>query len=360
MANDASPSPPQARRPADRRSPAGFILVILLAGTVYTLSTHRHARRCCRPNYLLQQLQIGAFLGIVAAGMMMVILLGHIDLSVPWTHDRRRHDGDHRRRRRSPSPSASPSASWSALFNGFGVAYLRIPSMIFTLGVNSVMRGLMVAHTGGFAPQTEATDLMRYARRRPHPRHPGRALRLGRRLDRRRRASCRARLRQAPSTPPATARPPPTSPASAPAGSSSAPSPSAASAPRSAGVLLAGYSTKAYQGMGNAYLLPAIAAVVHRRHQHPRRPRPLHRHAGRRHPDRAAQLACCRSCRCPRPAGRSSTAPSSSSCCWSTAAPRRSRVDCHAPLRHAHRCRRGEGLPNDPCALVHELQLPHR
>ena len=25
------------------------------------------------------------FLGIVAAGMMLVILLGHIDLSVPWT-----------------------------------------------------------------------------------------------------------------------------------------------------------------------------------------------------------------------------------------------------------------------------------
>ena len=45
----------------------------------------RAPRRCSRPNYLLQQLQIGAFLGIVAAGMMMVILLGHIDLSVPWT-----------------------------------------------------------------------------------------------------------------------------------------------------------------------------------------------------------------------------------------------------------------------------------
>ena len=29
-----------------------------------------------------------------------------------------------------------------------------------------------------------------------------------------------------------------------------------------AGMLLAGYSTRAYQGMGNAYLLPAIAAVV--------------------------------------------------------------------------------------------------
>jgi ribose transport system permease protein len=39
--------------------------------------------------------------------------------------------------------------------------YLRVPSMIFTLGVNAVMRGLMVAHTGGYAPQTAATDLMR-------------------------------------------------------------------------------------------------------------------------------------------------------------------------------------------------------
>ena len=31
---------------------------------------------------------------------------------------------------------------------------------------------------------------------------------------------------------------------------------------RLAGVLLAGYSAKAYQGMGDAYLLPSIAAVV--------------------------------------------------------------------------------------------------
>jgi len=29
-----------------------------------------------------------------------------------------------------------------------------------------------------------------------------------------------------------------------------------------AGMLLAGYATKAYQGMGDAYVLPAIAAVV--------------------------------------------------------------------------------------------------
>ena len=52
-------------------------------------------------------------------------------------------------------------ASASALINGFGVAYLRAPSMIFTLGMNAVAQGLMVVHTGGFSPQDPATPLMR-------------------------------------------------------------------------------------------------------------------------------------------------------------------------------------------------------
>ena len=39
------------------------------------------------------------------------------------------------------------------LSTALGVAYLRAPSMIFTLGMNAVAQGLMVFHTGGFAPQ---------------------------------------------------------------------------------------------------------------------------------------------------------------------------------------------------------------
>jgi ribose transport system permease protein len=46
------------------------------------------------------------------------------------------------------------------VFNGLGVAFLRIPSMIFTLGVNVVLRGFMVMLTGGFSPSSEPTDLM--------------------------------------------------------------------------------------------------------------------------------------------------------------------------------------------------------
>jgi hypothetical protein len=46
------------------------------------------------------------------------------------------------------------------LINGFGVAYLRIPSMIITLGTNAVAQGLMVLYrrlrAAGFAPPGDA------------------------------------------------------------------------------------------------------------------------------------------------------------------------------------------------------------
>jgi ribose transport system permease protein len=46
--------------------------------------------------------------------------------------------------------------------NGVGVAVLRVPSMIWTLGVNVVVLGCCVLVTGGFAPKGEASDLMRH------------------------------------------------------------------------------------------------------------------------------------------------------------------------------------------------------
>ena len=118
-------------------------------------------------DYLVQQLQIASFLGLVATGMMLIILLGHIDLSVPWTI------GVGGMMATAATGFFGPGAEWFAipfgilcgmgvgLVNGLGVAYLRAPSMIFTLGVNAVAQGLMVYHTGGFAPQDGANALMR-------------------------------------------------------------------------------------------------------------------------------------------------------------------------------------------------------
>lgn len=240
---------------------AGCTVVLLLVGSLYSSNF-------LSADYLLLQLQIAAFLGIIATGAMIVILLGGIDLSVPWVVTV------------GGIMSAAAAGWWGptgqaiaipfgifcgALFglaNGIGVAYLRVPSMIFTLGINAVAQGLIVVQTGGFAPQDRATPVM-------HLLATGRSLlgipnallvwmviggatmfllhrtTLGRSIyavGNRERAAYLSGID--------TRRV--TLMCFTIAGACSA----------AAGVLLTGYSTKAYQAMGDAYLLPAIAAVV--------------------------------------------------------------------------------------------------
>lgn len=238
---------------------SGFVLVILAIGTIYTLSTQGTAP-LLSPKYLLLQLQTGSFLGIAAAGMMMVILLGHIDLSIPWTITAAAMmattvGGS------MAIPTGIAVGLAIGLFNGLGVAYLRIPSMIFTLGVDSVMRGLMIAHTGGFAPQTEATPLMRFLAADKILGIPVaifvwagvsviiavllRSTSFGRAIyatGNREGAAYLSGIRTRAVVIGAFML------SGACAGI--------------AGVMLAGYSALAYQGMGNAFLLPSIAAVV--------------------------------------------------------------------------------------------------
>jgi ribose transport system permease protein len=136
------------------------IVALLVFGSFYSTSF-------LSPEYLLQQLKVASFLGVIATGMMLVILLGQIDLSVPWTVA-------------TGAMMASAAAALGpvgvvlaipigvfcgmmiGLVNGIGVAYLRIPSMIITLATNAVAQGLMVVYTGGFSPQDSATEAMRY------------------------------------------------------------------------------------------------------------------------------------------------------------------------------------------------------
>jgi ribose transport system permease protein len=136
------------------------ILVLLLVGSLYS-------KNFLSPEYLLQQLKVASFLGIIATGMMLVILLGQIDLSVPWVVT-------------TGAMMACAVASFGTtgvalsvpagvfcgvllgLLNGVGVAYLRIPSMIITLATNAVAQGLMVVYSGGFSPRDFASPPMRY------------------------------------------------------------------------------------------------------------------------------------------------------------------------------------------------------
>ena len=246
----------------DRAALAAFacILGLLMVGSIYSTSF-------LSPDYLLQQLQVASFLGLIATGMMLVVLLGQIDLSVPWVLT-------------VGAMMSTAAAGWGpygeafaipfgilcgmamGLCNGVGVAYLRVPSMIFTLGVNAVCQGLMVLRTGGFAPQDHATEAMRFlATGRSVLSIPNALfvwicvgavtiLVLSRTTFGRAIYAIGNRERAAYLSGIATRRT--VLLVFMASGGLSA----------SAGVLLSGYSTKAYQAMGDPYLLPAVAAVV--------------------------------------------------------------------------------------------------
>ena len=153
---------PKLLRRLDPAVTTAFLCIILLLafGSFYSTSF-------LSPEYLLQQLKVASFLGVIATGMMIVILLGQIDLSVPWSVA---VGGMMACAAAAFGPTGEVLAIPFGILcgmaigvvNGFGVAYLRIPSMIITLATNAVAQGLMVVYTGGFSPQDSATGAMRY------------------------------------------------------------------------------------------------------------------------------------------------------------------------------------------------------
>jgi ribose transport system permease protein len=235
-------------------------LVLLLGGALYSSNF-------LSADYLLQQLQVASFLGVIASGVMLIILLGHIDLSIPWVVT-------------IGGMMSTAAAGWGdvgsalaipfgilcglaiGIVNGIGVAYLRVPSMIFTLGMNAIAQGLMVIHTSGFAPQDHATPAMHFiAVQRSLFGIPNAVwiwalvgalvVALLTRTSFGRRVYAIGNSERAVFLSGVNANRVVVA-CFAIGGACSA----------FAGVLLAGYSTKAFQAMGDPYLLPAIAAVV--------------------------------------------------------------------------------------------------
>jgi ribose transport system permease protein len=138
----------------------GCIILLLIVGSLYSSNF-------LSPEYLIQQLKVASFLGVVAAGMMLVILLGHIDLSVPWVMTMGAMmacaaAGFGVSGHILAIPVGVLCGAFFGLINGFGVAYMRIPSMIVTLATNVVAQGLMVLYTGGFSPQDSAPPAIRW------------------------------------------------------------------------------------------------------------------------------------------------------------------------------------------------------
>src|SRR5579859_3307204 len=132
-----------------------MILVLIAFGSIFVTPNF------ASPTFLIQQLRQASFLGIVAAGQMVVILTGNIDLSISWTLNLAAVVATAVAAGQNEQfiPSLLIGLAIGAivgLVNGFGVAYLRIPSMVLTLGMNALLKGITVAYTGS-APQFQKT-----------------------------------------------------------------------------------------------------------------------------------------------------------------------------------------------------------
>lgn len=132
-----------------------MIVVLIVFGAMFITPNF------ASPTFLTQQLRLAAFLGIIAAGQMAVILTGNIDLSIPWTLNLSAVIATSIAAGQDDRLLLGVAAGLGVgvivgLVNGIGVAYLRIPSMVLTLGMNAVLKGITVVYTGS-APQFQQT-----------------------------------------------------------------------------------------------------------------------------------------------------------------------------------------------------------
>jgi ribose transport system permease protein len=101
-----------------------------------------------------QILQISSFVGIVAAGQTFVILVGGIDLSVPWVLNAAaiilvaQANGS--------NGGLAVAIVLALLFglacgivNGLGIVLLGVPAVVMTLGMNGIIEGLSLGVTHG-------------------------------------------------------------------------------------------------------------------------------------------------------------------------------------------------------------------
>jgi len=144
------------------------VILVCIACVAIVLGAGAVSPGILSAGYLLQQLQIAAIVGILATGAMLVILLGEIDLSIPLTVTGTAI--------LSTSLAGSGNAFLESIaipaglaagvaigtINGLGVVIFRIPAMVWTLAVNAMLLGITVFYTGGFKPHGAPPPLAVY------------------------------------------------------------------------------------------------------------------------------------------------------------------------------------------------------
>lgn len=143
-------------RPVEVGVPYALVVIALIAAGIATPGF-------LSGGHLSAMSTTAAYIAIIAIGQTLVLLLGGIDLSVPYminlaavllTGFQFQH--------------MAPGSSFAivllvglavGLLNGFGVALLDISPLVMTLGMNSVLQGVALTYTGG-SPVGEAPSFV--------------------------------------------------------------------------------------------------------------------------------------------------------------------------------------------------------
>ncbi|SNB78641.1 monosaccharide ABC transporter membrane protein, CUT2 family [Arboricoccus pini] len=130
-----------------------YILLLLLVGVAIALNPAFGSL-----GNLKAQLLIASFVGIIAIGQTFVILTGHIDLSVPWNLTFSAILAATCYANGYGIPAAfGLGIGFGALvgaFNAVGVAIFRVHSLVWTLATNALLQGLALLYINGQPPRS--------------------------------------------------------------------------------------------------------------------------------------------------------------------------------------------------------------
>lgn len=135
------------------RSVRRIVYVYLAAIVVFAVGQIVHPG-FARLDSIAAILTVASFVGLVAAGQTFVVLIGGIDLSVPWVLNAAAillvtsslgQDG----RAVYALLTTLGMGAAAGLVNGVIIAYLDVPAVVVTLAMNGIMEGLTLGLSGG-------------------------------------------------------------------------------------------------------------------------------------------------------------------------------------------------------------------
>ena len=160
MATSATPvqgstAPPLPRRLRQVTATQRAVALAYLADIALFLIGGIHSPSFLSFSNITSLLLLSSFVGIAAAGQTFVILIGGIDLSIPWTLNAMAvmlttlslgQDS----RAWWVVPAILLAGLGIGIVNAFGIVYFEVPAVVMTLGMNGVLQGATLGLTGGF------------------------------------------------------------------------------------------------------------------------------------------------------------------------------------------------------------------